>query len=150
MVGWLGFNRTFSTKLLKWSGGAGCPFPKNPIPTKAIRSSVLGPLSFVIACLPKSLYQNTPVSKVRNILQRLLHFRLQHIRTFVVPHFCIIVSSMHEGLKLPPKICTFYCPLAKKNCNESQSDEVNDVGSIAVWSGGMDFEEIGQKQNRSF
>ena len=75
MVGWLGFNRTFSTKLLKWSGGAGCPFPKNPIPTKAIRSSVLGPLSFVIACLPKSLYQNTPVSKVWNIL----HLRHRHI-----------------------------------------------------------------------
>jgi len=37
-----------------------------------------------------------------------------------------------------------------KNCNESQSDEVNGVGSIPVWSGGMDFEEIGQKQNRSF
>ena len=36
-----------------------------------------------------------------------------------------------------------------KKCNESQSD-VNGVGSIAVWSGGMDFEEIGQKQNRSF
>ena len=35
-------------------------------------------------------------------------------------------------------------------CNESQSDEVNGVGSIPVWSGGMDFEEIGQKQNRSF
>jgi len=42
-----------------------------------------------------------------------------------------------------------YC-LNKKNCNESQSDEVNGVGSIPVWSGGMDFEEIGQKQNRSF
>jgi len=24
------------------------------------------------------------------------------------------------------------------------------VWSIPVWSGGMDFEEIGQKQNRSF
>ena len=24
------------------------------------------------------------------------------------------------------------------------------LGSIPVWSGGMDFEEIGQKQNRSF
>jgi len=29
-----------------------------------------------------------------------------------------------------------------KNCNESQSHEVNGVGSIPVWSGGMDFEEI--------
>ena len=29
-----------------------------------------------------------------------------------------------------------------KNCNESQSDEVNGVGSIPVWSGGMDFEEM--------
>ena len=37
-----------------------------------------------------------------------------------------------------------------KNCNESQSDEVNSEGSIPVWSGGMDFEEMGQKQNRSF
>ena len=37
-----------------------------------------------------------------------------------------------------------------KSCNESQSDEVNGVGSIPVWSGVMDFEEIGQKQNRSF
>jgi len=36
-----------------------------------------------------------------------------------------------------------------KNCNESQSDEVNGVGSIPVWSGGMDFEEIAQKQNRN-
>jgi len=32
----------------------------------------------------------------------------------------------------------------------SPHDEVNGVGSIPVWSGGMDFEEIGQKQNRSF
>jgi len=38
----------------------------------------------------------------------------------------------------------------KTATNESQSDEVNGVGSIPVWSGGMDFEEIGQKQNRSF
>jgi len=37
-----------------------------------------------------------------------------------------------------------------KNCNKSQSDEVNGVGSIPVRSGGTDFEEIGQKQNRSF
>ena len=29
-----------------------------------------------------------------------------------------------------------------KNCNESQSDEVNGVGCIPVWSGGMDSEEI--------
>jgi len=35
-----------------------------------------------------------------------------------------------------------------KNCNKSQSDEVNGVGSIPIWSGEMDFEEIGQ--NRSF
>jgi len=37
-----------------------------------------------------------------------------------------------------------------KKCNESQSHEVNGMGSIPVWSGGMDFEEIGQKQNRIF
>ena len=30
------------------------------------------------------------------------------------------------------------------------SHEVNGVGSIPVWSGGTDFEEIRQKQNRSF
>ena len=28
-----------------------------------------------------------------------------------------------------------------KNCYESQSDEVSGVGSIPVWSGGMDFAE---------
>jgi len=37
-----------------------------------------------------------------------------------------------------------------KNCNESQNNEVNGVGSIPVWSGGINFEEIGQKQNGSF
>jgi len=37
-----------------------------------------------------------------------------------------------------------------KNCNENRSDEVNGMGSIPAWSEGMDFEEIGQKQNRSF
>ena len=40
--------------------------------------------------------------------------------------------------------------LKYKNCNESQSDKVNGVGSIPLQSGGMDFEEIVQKQNRSF
>ena len=29
-----------------------------------------------------------------------------------------------------------------KNFHESQSHEVNGVGSIPVWSGGMNFEEI--------
>ena len=52
---------------------------------------------------------------------------------FVCPGFCLV-----------PVIDLFLA------CNESQSDEVNGVDSIPVWSGGMDFEEIGQKQNRSF
>jgi len=46
--------------------------------------------------------------------------------------------------------CQRVANLKYKNCDESQSDEVNGVGSIPVRSGGVDFEEIGQKQNRSF
>jgi len=37
-----------------------------------------------------------------------------------------------------------------RNIKTATKVKVNGVGSIPVWSGGMDFEEIGQKQNRSF
>jgi len=45
---------------LSWWGGIGCPFPKNPTPLSAIRASNLTP-SGLAPCLPKSVYQNSPV-----------------------------------------------------------------------------------------
>jgi len=68
-------------------------------------------------------------------------------------------TSMERGFSINMEVCTGCCTgqylerQKYKNCIESQSDEVNGVGSIPVWSGRMDFEEIGQKQklqNRSF
>jgi len=56
-------------------------------------------------------------------------FRLRIIMTFEISD--------------PPKLIPFFMDhLCHLSCNESQSHEVNGVGSIPVWSGGMDFEEI--------
>jgi len=67
-------------------------------------------------------------------------------RIFVFTHDC---SAIFNDFLL--SLCgLFVFSVSGYNCNESQSDEVNGVGSIPVWIGGMDFEEIGQKPNRSF
>jgi len=82
----------FSTKLQKCRKVVGLPPSQEP--HHRLGHSGLSPWPFrpPRSLPPISLYQNTPMSKVRNILQILLHFRPQHFRTFALPHFCIIVS----------------------------------------------------------
>ena len=86
--------------------------------------------------------------KVRILYRLLGHWRNSEVWEQFVQYmtsFIVIVP-----IKWKKRQKTFFSTESLKNCNESQSDEVNGVGSILVWSGGMDFEEIGQKQNRSF
>ena len=89
--GWLGFNGMFSTKLRKgrkwWGGDWLSPFQESH---PRLGHSSLSPWPFKPHhSLPKSLYQNTPVSKVRNLSQILVHFRLQHFRTSRLSHYSL-------------------------------------------------------------